>query len=183
MSKQVEEQTVTGITLAKDALKWLSSWKIEACNGSYIETHIEYDHLKEDAKTLIEKYERPCRVCQMGALAIAYILREDKVTIGEYVYLGQQEIHELLAGYIPPRTLALMETAFERAESFYTRVIADELSAQRDLDEDEITRQIEEIHLPLATKACNFGSRYKLPRNRMRAVFQNFIDNKGEFKP
>lgn len=178
--EQTKEQEITGVTLAQDALKWLGVGKISATTGSYTDDAISAFNADEDCKDVIEKEIRACKVCHLGALTIAYILRKDAITVGDYAQLTREGIAELLRSHISDTMLGLMESAFEKGGYFYISSIRRE----RDIPEyvDSITFLTDEDRA-IRTRAVMFGEQYRDPKARMVAILENYIANNGEFKP
>lgn len=157
------------VLVAKDVIAAVKAKEMVATPGSYIELpddvrdRIEeiYDEMdsgktptNNDARKVLGR--KRCGVCAVGAAAVGLVKRFDQEKITK------------LSGYrtalklFPYGMLHNMETAFE----------VDHLIGRADM-----RGHVNE------SAARKFGVRYKNPNARLEAIFQNIIDNDGDFKP
>jgi hypothetical protein len=154
------------VTVAKDVLSQLRSSELIGQCGTYVGGALHniayYNDVGADVR---EKLGRePCVVCAVGAAAIAFIKRFDGVKVIDDPEDGPRvpDPHEIAGKLFPPKMRDMMESAFETE---YCN------AAESNRRSDVLDRCIE------------FGARHYDDTNRLRAIFQNIIDNDGEFKP
>lgn len=158
------------VAIAKDTLKWLNKGKIRAKRGAVM----SFDGIKkgQNLKEVLCKLNTPCEVCQRGGLLYSYVRRvndfktpavSDHWSINKPYLSGvadqRSSINKKLQEVFPKRQLALIERAFEGTYN------------EQYLSSDEIDL------------ADIFYGIYDSPTERFRAILNNIIKNKGEFKP
>lgn len=163
------------MVLAEEALVLAKSKVVVPRNGDYWRTlsHINQinhvDPIPITPNTL-------CSVCQLGGLFASFLKIEgsgvEALRTARYGYgLGtpgaEYRMRNILRRYFSPRTLTLMETAFEEY------VMID------DCDDTTITEQGKQDIL----QAVAFHNHYKTPEERYEAILCNIIHHDGEFVP
>jgi hypothetical protein len=187
------------VRIAKDVIEMLDTQKLQAKTGSYLHAsrisdgQYEYDYdadmyevqyrvqsfvdpgdtrylrQQQEAEAtpvhvLLDKVES-CTVCAIGSAFVASVLRANKVTMGDIGgKIGGGSTHrEYLQRFFTKAQLGLIESAFERSDEYSTRV---------------------GVSAKLAGKAVEFGGEtLGNDDKRLRAIFNNIIDNDGTFKP
>lgn len=158
------------VLVAKDVIAAIKAKEMVATPGKYIELPDEikdkiqeiYDamddnrDIDDDARKILGR--RQCGVCAVGAAAVGLVKRFDNEKITD------------LSGYntamklFPWEMLHNMETAFE----------VDHLIGEQ---------RPEVVDYIANNPAQSFGVKYANPDTRLKAIFQNIIDNDGDFVP
>ena len=149
---------VTAVALARDVLRLLADKKIEAEEGVYVQAmqdwHIK--HLEWSLKELLRlKDFRPCSVCAMGALLVAYVDKRNECSLRATASHCRRSISLKLAGVFSAEQLLLIECAFEGFD-----LVAWAKEATRE-----------------------FYGKYPDPSERLKAIMRNIIKHKGVFAP
>jgi hypothetical protein len=109
-----------------------------------------------DARKVIEEVAQDCHVCGIGLAFLGYVACRDKATVGDCHTLNSIEMRERMAEAFSPKQLSLIEAYFEGWYSEHT----------------------ESYDAPV-----EFAKAHPNPRERLQIIFQNIVDNNGEFKP
>lgn len=183
------------VAVAKDVLQQLRQKKLRVKAGAYINSDSTILQISADAKAKenIKAVKETCTVCALGAAALCYVERFNKANLAD---LGAME-HTVEEW--DDLKLVLFEAQQEQLWNVLKRVfskkqmllIEDAFEAVRDNTEDKDNEDIGHEHLPRtklekckeSDAAVAFGLRYKKDADRLRAIFQNIVKNKGEFKP
>ena len=161
--------TERAVLVAKDVLAAISAgrFRVEQGNYVYMSDALRSDEpLREDMRRAAIRVadddiwsKDECHVCALGACLVTMIDRgtvvRDDLAIGD-----RDELFEELEGVFTQETFHLIEEAFELG-GVRTHV-SDTLPARR---------------------ARNFGRRRKDHVQRLEAIMQNIVDNRGEFIP
>jgi len=169
------------VEIAKDVIKMVKAGKIIAQRGTYFRSSDEV-LTKEGAdlqKLLCSSKTNTCEVCGIGAAFYSLVRKadrfklsgnmlndawwDDREGIKELSGIGDDDMRKLLRKHFSSKQLTLIETAFE------TYVAGN--------DNGYVPSEIDE------RKAINFGEKFDSSEGRLKAIMQNIIDNKGEFKP
>jgi hypothetical protein len=161
------------VRVAKDVLLQLKAKKYKAKNLTYfsfeefeklLESYNKlpyYDYvekekeaLKSDLKTTIASTKK-CEVCALGASICSLANLNGPVTVQTAREGGKRELQEIFPG----GQLSYIESAFEMEAMGYPHSFE--------------TRNA----------AIRLGKKYKNPDNRLRAIMNNIIQNRGVFKP
>jgi hypothetical protein len=165
------------VAVAKDVILSLPGLKVESQNVfCAVDTLPKGAMVVDDSKRTARNLQKGkiCEVCARGALFLSKIaLRNnfdfDLMTGTDHptyaLYAQMYFIQDVLDDTFSREQQYLIETAFEGHSAF--RELRDDTPTQDDL-----------IH-----RALKFHNRYKKDKTRLRAIMQNVIDNKGEFKP
>ena len=162
------------ILVAKDVIKQIEHYSV--CEGSYINVCIPnttYDKIKPiDLRDLIPtlKKARICKVCALGACLISKaklfdnvplegMFKDSNITNSKYL-LCNNKIHSLLQEIFPNQQAELIEAAFERSDNYGGNNSSENI-----------------------IKAVDFGNNFDFPKERLIAIMQNIIDNRGFFIP
>jgi len=145
------------VAVAKDALKQIELEKYKACSGVYVDYELE-DRIHESepnsqVQDIIKKYTKPCEVCARGALLLSSIRKFNDVTVSKYKKKWESKSKQIFS----KQTLSLAEIAFEE----WTKL---------NLTSIEISANL-------------FGRKYDNDEDRLKAILENIVANKGEFKP
>lgn len=141
------------VTIAKDTIAALIAKKIVAYQGDGYLS----DRHTENGDKLPDDYK--CNVCALGGMFIGLTTRIKGLSVKTESGLRSQVI-EPLVEYFDVYQLAAIEYAFERGAV-----------ALHGLNPDE------------AFRCEDFGMEYEDHNDRLIAIMQNIIDNKGTFKP
>jgi hypothetical protein len=145
------------VLVAKDALEHLGAGVLIPEKGTYLSADLSFFN---DAEEGIQQ-SGPCRVCALGAAAVSFVLRDAKKHSGEEINYSD-EMRDTLSPIFPKKMLSDMEDIFEDFGILY---------------KDDRRHQRAHDHYP------DFFAKYPTAEDRMRAIFQNIIDNNGEFCP
>jgi hypothetical protein len=172
------------IAIAKDVLNQLKQRKLRANAGRYLAyAGVDHDSAKEHELMLRPAQEAldnlpTCKVCALGAaFVVAGQLFDQLPDERAGVVLGCATDGGCEDGYLnrffSQEQLGMIEAAFERDRSHYNRRMA------------VVHRMVEDgsWYDQRATDARDFGLRYDLDGNRMRAIFLNIVGNEGTFRP
>ena len=166
------------VAIAEDTIKWLNSRAIKATPGTYFGAPAKGIKVKSHDDKLdvaLKKTKEACKVCALGGLFYSMVRRFDKVTVGvgnidsrlnsDY-FLGVDGfgVFEELEKYFPHQQLAAIESAFE----------------QRDMFEYEDHAKMSDAEMVWSQ---DFTRGAKTPADRLRAIMNNIIENKGKFRP
>jgi len=168
------------LAIAKDVLEHLDNLKaIETGTYGAVAKNAKLPvHSKSDAQKHIDRIERNCTVCALGACLISYVRLYDQVKLNELLkpysrvddwfddkkrYFDLQTMYDTLASAFSDTQLGLIEAAFEGA------AILGELPKAPTV-------------VQAYTAHC-FGVKYKDPRDRLIAIMNNIVENKGWFRP
>ena len=166
------------VAIAEDTIKWLNSRAIKATTGTYFGAPAKGIKVKSHDDKLdlaLEKTKGTCRVCALGGMFYSMVRRFDKVTVGignidsqlssDY-FLGVDgfSVFDELEKYFSHQQLAAIESAFE----------------QRDMFEYEDHAKMSDAEMVWSQ---DFTRGAKTPADRLRAIMNNIIENKGKFRP
>lgn len=156
------------VLVAKDVLNGIRAKLYQAEPGVYCRQIYDlYEEAKpgDDVRQLLGM--RKCDVCAVGAAAVAFVRRFDGVKFSGDGYNGDpvmQSEHGIASKIFPERMRQQMEDAFEVEGLF---------NFDGEID----------FYGNRPTKAQKFGVQFRDPQKRLRAIFQNIVDNDGDFKP
>lgn len=114
-----------------------------------------------------------CEVCGIGSVFASMVNIGNQSTCSEFglnkIWVGyglsDDKMRNKLDGVFSEEHRVLIETAFEK-------------NAGLGMDNEGATEEPENLG-----KAVSFGKKYRLPHNRLKAIMNNIIKNKGEFIP
>lgn len=172
------------VEIAKDTIKWLDIRKFKMKPGTYFKLPLRAVRVTDtNAKmdVALENVKKPCTVCALGGMFYSMVRKFDKVPVGvgsiehasilnDRQYLASVDggsIYDELADYFSRFQLGLIESAFE------CRDMVDYDYDSTDFDKANV----------LVMRAIEFGDAEKTPESRMRAIMNNIIKNKGQFRP
>lgn len=165
------------VTIAKDVILALNSKLIRAAQGTYVELPSPILRKREEIvnkqnkdgfysdderdlrEVLLEQRNPSCSACALGAIFVSSVYRQDKATVEEAVDIGAYDIKEYMDGIFSEDQLTLIEHAFEKWE---------------------LPRSFASGHN--IYDASNWGDKFTTPHDRMVAIMENIIKNKGTFK-
>lgn len=170
--------------IAQDCLQWLELEKIVPSNGIYIGFEAEigeddkpayyeggckdfYQLSNDDeipAHVLIEQMpeEVRCQVCALGLATIASVCRFNEVKAVE-LEASSSVTRRYLEKFFPVEQIYMMECAFEGWDAY---ILFDSFFPPPDHANEKLNA---------------FHKKYFGGRDRLRAIFQNIVDNEGEF--
>jgi len=167
-----EQKQTLRIAVAKDVLKSLPMLNVE--QGTYLEGDVPDALLAKDSKTVAAALKKNCTVCALGACFVSLVAIDNKFKFsfadrkctdyGGNVDDNGNDMFARLRKLFSPVQLALIESAFE------CRSMGDDCA----LDYDAVN------WLELAIM---FGKEVEDDTNRLRAIMNNIVANKGLFIP
>lgn len=174
------------VEIAKDVISILNMINVQP--GTYFETYedlVEYDGegnvtTSQEPQEILQSPEvlNQCNVCALGACFISKVRVANKCdresldnAIGD-----SEKIRSHLSEYFSNKQIELIESAFEQ----------DNFGGVSD-DGYDAPYYDYKIGACVAHKdikrAISFGNRYRSDENRLKAIMENIVKNKGEFKP
>jgi hypothetical protein len=153
------------VAIAQDTIEQLGT--LEVTRGTYLTRYTWSEKIpyEDQAQQHIDKISKDCYVCALGACFLSYIRLFNDVKVSDlvrgdrqedlYLYSTSSFIKSRLSQYFTHDQLLLIEAAFEGWR------VADYCSEQ----------------------VCDFYDKHPDPKERLRAIMQNVIDNNGEFIP
>ncbi len=165
------------VIICKDALIQIKLKKFIANSGRYLQSD-ELCSISNNVDSIELKSILPqvksCQVCAKGALFLSEVMNRNNYKVGYDLVLidniKSDNIQERLEGLFAKNQLDLIEVAFEK------RII--------DPDNDYICKdQYDDTPTKIAEKAIKFGEKYSKANDRLIAILDNIIFNKGTFKP
>lgn len=161
------------VRIAKDALAQIRTKKVEVQSGTYCD--IFSNKLKEGSqlnKILPTLEADSCTVCAKGALFLAHVDRFNKLKIEDNgaFSANNSQIIDRLKGIFSIGQLDTIEAAFEMGVTQDAEHILWDHSTA-----------VEETEL--AKRAIAFGEEYSDDLDRLVAILENIIENKGTFIP
>ncbi len=153
------------VAIAQDVLDTLEIGRMEASrNHGYMSVH---GHVKsvntfEDLSLALRRKggKTSCRVCAIGAAALCAIGLYDEAPYDD-IYWSGGTMRDVLSRWFSRKQLDLIESAYEMDKESH------------DGGSSDGARE----------RAVAFGVRYVDPRERLEAIMQNIIRNKGSFRP
>lgn len=177
------------LEVVKDAIKQLKLKNIKAQSGEVLDISsnklldAKYEQ-KGEVKPFLNKLLRTkqknkvCNACARGTLLICTINKENNFTFDDLnnVYTNkfdpESTVDKRLLSLFSPKQLALIEEAFEQESGIsFWHTNREAIFNDKYLTEEE------------AIKAHMFHDRYKTDDERLLAIFENILKNKGLFKP
>lgn len=165
------------VAIAKDVIKQLDAEFYKAMSGTYFESNIEVPASEVQFQKLLKKAKKEgevCVVCAIGscftsAVSLGDSFKVDSDNESPYVdgiYLSAEDMRsELLNKVFSKKQQNLIEQAFEGVDNNW----AD--------DADFVDCTVS------SATAIAFGEKYRDVTERLRAIMENIIKNKGTFKP
>jgi hypothetical protein len=168
------------VAVAKDVLEHLGVMNVEKgayvrfLSDGYSDKRPLYEsplyERKGDLQDHLDEVQEKCEVCALGACLLSKARLYDNIDMRKFVAMspaGFQEIRDMLNDIFDPKSMDLIETAFEKARfdySYYAFLRGSD--EYRELDE-----------------AIRFGQQFNCPKRRVTAVMLNIIKNNGFFRP
>lgn len=162
------------VAVAQDVLKLLKAKKVKARTGSYLgisTSDYEATSKCKDLRGVLRKI-KSCEACALGSMLVSVVRKDndfpmtgdtfcDWLSGGGKILDDEERMRKRLGELFSPEQLALIECAFERRDQFAT--------------DDSVPSEIGD--------AVDFGHGYDTATDRLKAIMQNIIDNKGQFVP
>lgn len=167
------------VTIAKDVIAQVKLGKIKAQRGTYVE-HGVVEGNKIDS----------CTACALGSLFACAIDKpalknfvEEEIGLEsgdtDFYYDNQSEMQQALSPYFDVFQLELVESAFEQTATNIDSADYEEIVT----GEDSEWRITDPKIRKLVDKAVAFGNKFVGSKQRLIAIMQNIVTNKGTFKP
>jgi hypothetical protein len=164
------------VMIAKDVIAQVLAKKYKATPGTYVEASLPRGVKKDaSARENIDKIKK-CTVCAFGSCIVSTTRYKNRLTMDEMINpLDNKAANtKLLLTVFTPNQMALIESAFER--KYQVRGYWSTVGTYNDGLNGEITEKQEYA-------IQEFGNRYGNDNDRLIAIMQNIIDNKGKFVP
>lgn len=174
--KPLDEQPdwVQRVIIAKDVIAQIEAERYFAKGGSYIRISEEDDYrgsVKENFQNI-----KHCKVCALGGCFLSIVRFKNNVDFDELTDIGAMQFahnnkfKQILTSIFSIQQLILIENAFENGWFGESPIFGS-------YDEKySVSRQ--DKH-----EAWEFGQQFSNQNDRLIAIMQNIIDNKGTFKP
>lgn len=172
-----DEQRARSVSIAEDVLKQLNVLRITT--GSFINPRNDPSFvaaltIDDDLGQHTGQARKMCDVCALGACFLSYL----DVTKASYTMNDEEsrwgvEFHfmePIMINALGKRNMALIEAAFEQGCGWY-----DNFEFTQD---DDLIDYIDDYK-----DAVAFGKRYPQDTDRLKAIMENIIFNRGEFTP
>lgn len=175
-SKLPKEKQI--VMMAKDVIKNIRAGLFTFAYGEFVmiqDSLTRDESLRKIMPRLLKN--RSCGVCALGACFLSYVGYANKYNVSEGLLIESRvppsELFSLLGKILSPKMLQSIEIAYECGDGFFKRndKRADYLGSEHLLSDADFYA------------AANFGGKYRSQSNRMIAIMQNIIKNKGDFKP
>lgn len=168
------------VAIAKDALSQLGI-RLVAERGTYVQSEA-FTTVDTPPNTQLQKLfgkMQECTVCAKGALFVCAIDRANKLKIENLELprmlrggsVATQDLENYLGRFFSVHQLDLIESAFEKIE-----MVENEFQTDDEADEVDEAVEFGELFYNELTSA-------KDDENRLRAILENIIVNKGTFVP
>lgn len=167
------------VLVAKDVLAQLKAKTIRANSGWWVSTDATVIEGEESLqKQLIAG--ATCEACALGSVMVSLVRFTNRVTVEEAedtfgscplnfskVYSGDADDKTGITRIFSKRQIQLIESAFERGEGYFQE--------DNDIDGFYVTNEV--------LAATRFGRKYETDHNRLVAIMENIVRNKGTFIP
>lgn len=177
---ETASKTEKRILIAKDIMAQIKSKKFKAVCGIYTETSdacVKAEDLDSTSLQVgLEVSNVICECCAKGAIVLSKIRFANEVDIyknierNPTIYNDPAKIKDIFS----IKQLDLMESAFEVED--YKRLANEEIN-------ERLTRLTTLVFSKKQIKAIKFGSKFKNANDRLIAIMENVIKNKGAFIP
>jgi hypothetical protein len=162
------------VIIACDVIEQIKLGRYYVQSGRYVSRdHIDAQLLRGSIKNNFDKINN-CQVCAIGSCFLSIVKFKNNVNFEEiggswsdFVYT--KKFRDLLLSFFSAEQLVLIEIAFEESVRFGAAMWDTTVRGNMDYY--------------LRVKARKFGEKYPYPDDKLIAIMQNIIDNKGEFKP
>ncbi len=180
------------VRIAKDAIKQLNLKVFISTPGRYVNIEAKegceierFNDLKSQLPNTV------CEVCAKGALFIAEISERNNISLREADSSRSTEITKRLNYLFSKNQLDLIETAYELTPIIdsnpFLVIYNNNLNTENEygdrLSPSDFIRKNKENLTEDCIKAIKFGNKYRNDTNRLLAILENIIKNKGEFRP
>lgn len=165
---------VQRVTIAKDVIAQIEAERYFAKGGSYVRIS-EEDNYNGSVKENFEKIKN-CKVCALGGCFLSIVrfknnVNFDEITdIGAGQFVNNSKFKQILTSIFPAQQLVLIENAFENGGWGEAPIFGS------DDEKYSVSKQDKR-------EAWEFGQKFSNQNDRLIAIMQNIIDNKGTFKP
>jgi len=178
-----KEQRKKAISLAKDVLvRVIPSKKFEATQGVYVRVKGLSANFENSAQNLFkelakesEKLENVnCKICAIGSMIVADVIKNNKLTISKMERIGVDSEIGNIQKKIGPLNANCIEGAFEDGVcTVYESALPEKYNSE----------EWEEKANRIAEKAGYHFKRDPKPKQRLISIFTNVIRNNGVFVP
>ncbi len=174
------------VAVAKDVIKMLNTKFLHAKKGTYFQFDSSVKIVPEkldDLFSTIKRKQDSCTVCGIGGCFAGMVDLGNKITtksvIGEvdrveyFDEIGDEDMRKYLRKVFTPRQLTMIECAFEMYAGHH-----DGKDYAKSWGTKAWDKNVKDSHA-----ADDFGRNYANSNDRLIAIMENIIKNKGEFKP
>lgn len=155
------------VAIAKDVLARLDQMFIQT--GRYIAVVNNRFRVSpgQELQPIVDQLEANCRVCALGGMLLSFIrlfdkIKSDDIESNLFNCATPTEVYEPLSEVFEDEQLVLIEAAFEKRDGL-----------------PSMYNYTEGFLRP----AVKFGYQYDDPKDRLKAIMENIVENDGEFKP
>lgn len=165
------------VAIAQDVIKQIQLKRYKPTKGDYVlfkNSQSRFKSIKTDIQTVFPEIEN-CNTCAMGACILSIAHLNDHLN-GKDVTERTDAATKMIKEFFAPKQLALIETAFEmtyQLGGFWS-------TSGGGIHSSNIGGYLNAAQRNIA---INFGDKYYTDEERMIAIYQNIIDNKGTFIP
>lgn len=185
-------QAQQAVLLAKDVIEQVKANKYKAKQNYYIKLPKSFltkysgeEHEDKELQAVLPEI-KTCEVCARGALFLSHVKIMDNFSLGELnpsYKNGDTDVDaDLTAERVTafsPFQQSLIELAFEGNEVYNEFVRAFDIDADSDMQYEAI----EYAKKSLEDACLRFYKKYRNSNNRLIAIMENVVKNKGVFKP
>jgi len=174
-SRKFETLTPRGkaARVAHDVLQQIRINKLRALRGAYIIATLSRTiEVGTPVCSLLDTSNSySCEVCALGGLFMGLAMNDKSIKVKYRLYSYESfaeptDFKHRLTGIFAPNQLNMIESAFEVQNMIQGRAV-DLLDAGS----------------PDIVAAIKFGKRYRSDSNRLRAIMNNIVENRGIFRP
>lgn len=176
------------VLIAQDVIDRINLKQYKASNGNWLSVY-EAENYKEQFQTAVIENKVTCQCCALGGLMASCVVFKNDLTVEQTEYksdycdiFASEDDVIGIKGIFETKQLELIELAFEKGKGFYK---LDSKENKEDVESGWLDeRQIINLKKkPKAKDAIAFGKRFRSPKQRLLAIMENIVKNKGEFKP
>lgn len=177
-----EDKAQARVLIARDVLKGLRARKLKPTPGVYVrypsrvEKKIQAAPVGQDVRGVVG--QGACEVCAIGAAVVAKIHRFDQVKIR-----AEERWDALVCRYISTGRGGGFFRNHGAVEDIFPLEMLNQMEEAFEVDDSINELKLGELQRYDLSYAQEFGVKRKDPTKRLRAIFQNIVDNGGDFVP
>lgn len=178
MNKRTRQKRVR---ITSDAIAQIKAEKLIPAHYEYctVFSNANYDAQLNEA---IKANNAKCKVCALGSLLIADVIKNNHLTIDEASDYGFDEINSRLANIFDTKTLMILEYLFEYGNAgALHNLIAQEIGSYSDIKDEYYFADATFTNKEIALYNYYSGKLPKNSKDRLLVLLQNIVRNDGEF--